>query len=143
MTGSSGDVPMTSRTRKNRILVVDDDPSVLTTYRMILEQNGYDVVPAPSAQEARRILEGERPDLLLCDLSLDGKESGLEVIECARRRHPGLPSSLLTGYASKDITDRAQRLGILVLFKPIEIQEFLGTIRAHLSAQEHKAASGE
>ena len=143
MTGPFGDVPMNSRPRKYRILVVDDEPSVLTTYRMILEQNGYDVVPAPSAQEARRVIEGERPDLLLCDLSLGENESGFEVIECARRRYPGLPSVLLTGYAGKDITDRAQRLGILVLFKPIEIQEFLGTIRAHLSAHEHKAASGE
>jgi len=136
-----GGVPMT--TRKYRILVVDDEPSVLTTYRMILEQKGYEVVPAPSAQEARRALEGGRLDLLLCDLSLGEKESGFEVIECARRCHPGLPSLLLTGYASKEISDRAQRLGISVLFKPIEIQEFLGAIRAHLSAHEHKPASGE
>jgi len=143
MAGCPGYLPMTRRARKNRVLVVDDEPSVLTTYRMILEQNGYDVVPAPSAQEARRVIEVERPDLLLCDLSLGENESGFEVIECARRRYPGLPSVLLTGYAGKDITDRAQRLGILVLFKPIEIQEFLGTIRAHLSAHEHKAASGK
>jgi len=129
--------------RKYRILVVDDEPSVLTTYRMILEQKGYEVVPAPSAQEARRVLEGETLDLLLCDLSLGEKESGLAVIEYARRRRPALPSLLLTGYASKDISDRAQRLGVSVLLKPIEIQEFLGIIRAHLSTHEHNAASGE
>jgi DNA-binding NtrC family response regulator len=134
---------MTASSRKYRILVVDDDPSVLTTYRMILEQKGYEVVPAPSAQEARRLLEAERLDLLLCDLSLEEGESGLTVIECARGRHPGLPALLLTGYASKDISDRAQRLGVSTLFKPVEIQEFLAVIRAHLSAHEHKAASGE
>ena len=134
---------MSASSRKYRILVVDDEPSVLTTYRMILEQKGYEVVPAPSAKEARRVLEGERLDLLLCDLSLEEGESGLAVIECARRRHPGLPSLLLTGYASKDISDRAQRLGVSVLFKPIEIQEFLAVIRAHLNTHEHKAASGE
>jgi len=134
---------MTTSSRKYRILVVDDEPSVLTTYRMILEQKGYEVLPAPSAKEARRVLEGESPDLLLCDLSLEEGESGLAVIECARRHHPALPSLLLTGYASKDISDRAQRLGVSVLFKPVEIQEFLAVIRAHLSAHEHKAASGE
>lgn len=134
---------MTTSGRKYRILVVDDEPSVLTTYRMILEQKGYEVVPAPSAQEARRILDGERLDLLLCDLSLGEGESGLTVIEYARRCHPALPSLLLTGYASREISDRAQRLGVSVLFKPVEIQEFLAVIRAHLSAHEHKAASGE
>ena len=67
---------MTASSRNYRIVVVDDDPSVLTTYRMILEQKGYEVVPAPSAQEARRVLEGERLDLLLCDLSLGEGESG-------------------------------------------------------------------
>ena len=116
---------------------------MLATYRMILEQKGYEVVPAPSAQEARRLLEGVRPDLLLCDLLLDGKESGFEVIECARRRHPELASLLLTGYASKEISNRAQHLGILVLFKPVDIQEFLGAVRSHLGAPEPKAASGE
>jgi len=134
---------MTARACKYRILVVDDEPSVLTTYRMILEQKGYEVVPAPSAQDARRVLEGESFDLLLCDLSLGEKESGFEVIDCARRRQPGLPSLLLTGYVGKNISDRAQRLGISVLFKPIDIQEFLGAIRAHLRLREQKAASGQ
>ena len=130
--------------RKYRILVVDDEPSVLLTCRMILEQKGYEVVGASSSEEARRALESSKPDLLLCDLSLEGKESGFEVIEHALRTQPGLPSLLLTGYAGKDISDRAQGLGISVLFKPIDIQEFLGAIGAHLrNAYEHKAASGQ
>ncbi len=131
---------MTTRARKYRILVVDDEPSVLLTYQMILEQKGYEVVPAPSSEEARRALESEKLDLLLCDLSLGQKASGFEVIEHAQRCQPGLPSLLLTGYAGKDISDRAQRLGISVLLKPVDIQEFLGVIRAHLNAHEQKAS---
>jgi DNA-binding response OmpR family regulator len=138
----SGGVPMTVRARKYRILVVDDEPSVLTTYRMILEQKGYEVVAAPSSAEARRALESEKLDLLLCDLSLEEKDSGFAVLEYARRLHPGLPSLLLTGYVGRDISDRAQDLGISVLFKPIDIQEFLAAIRAHLgTAHEPKASS--
>jgi DNA-binding response OmpR family regulator len=133
---------MTVRARKYRILVVDDEPSVLTTYRMILEQKGYEVVGAPSSEEARRTLENEKLDLLLCDLSLEEKDSGFAVLEHARRLQPGLPSLLLTGYAGRDISDRAQGLGVSVLFKPIDIQEFLGAIRAHLgNAHEQKASS--
>ncbi len=133
---------MNVRARKYRILVVDDEPSVLTTYRMILEQKGYEVVAAPSSEEARHALESEKLDLLLCDLSLEEKDSGFEVLEYARRLRPSLPSLLLTGYASRDISDRAQRLGITVMFKPIDIQEFLNTIATHLrNAHEQAKAS--
>jgi DNA-binding NtrC family response regulator len=119
-------------TRKDRILVVDDEPAVLTTYQMILQQKGYEVIPARSSQQAHHVLDKENIDLLLCDLSLEEKDSGFEVVEYARRQRPGLPSLLLTGYLSKDIGDRAERHGIGVLFKPIEIQEFLDTIAARL-----------
>jgi DNA-binding NtrC family response regulator len=129
--------------RKYRILVVDDEPSVLTTYRMILEQKGYEVLPATSSKEARRALDSEKLDLLLCDLSLEKQDSGFAVIEYARQCRPGLPSLLLTGYASNDVSERAQRDGISVLFKPIDIEEFLETISAHLrKAHEQSKASG-
>jgi len=135
---------MTRAVRKYRILVVDDEPSVLTTYRMILEQKGYEVVAAPSSGEARQALMSEKLDLMLCDLSLEEKDSGFEVIEYARHQQPALPSLLLTGYASRDISDRAERDGISVLFKPIDIQEFLDTIARQLrSAHEQAQASGQ
>jgi two-component system, sensor histidine kinase len=135
---------MSSRARKYRILVVDDESSVLTTYRMILEQKGYDVIAASSSEEARRALDGSKLDLLLCDLSLEEKDSGFEVISFARDRQPALPSLLLTGYASKEVSDRAERDGISVLFKPIDIQEFLSTIATALrNAHEEAKASSQ
>jgi CheY-like chemotaxis protein len=121
-----------SAPHKYRVLVVDDEPSVLTTYRMILEQKGYDVVAAASSKEAHRALGCEKLDLLLCDLSLEKQDSGFEVIDYARQHQPGLPALLLTGYASHDVSDRAKRNGISVLFKPIDIEEFLQTISAQL-----------
>lgn len=130
--------------RKYRVLVVDDEPSVLTTYRMILEQKGYDVVAAASSQEAHRALGSEKLDLLLCDLSLEKQDSGFEVIDYARQHQPGLPALLLTGYASHDVSDRAQQNGVSVLFKPIDIEEFLQTISARLrGAYEQFKVSGQ
>ena len=132
---------MAARPRKYRILVVDDEPSVLLTYQMILDKQGYHVIAAPSFEAACRALETEEPSLLLCDLSLGDKGSGFDVIEYARRRLPGLPSLLLTGYASRDVSERARAAGVAVLLKPVDIQEFLDVIRAHLTKpDEHKAA---
>ena len=56
--------------RKSRILVVDDEPNVLVTYRLILQQRGYDVSAAVSSEEARQAILNDRIDLVLCDLSL-------------------------------------------------------------------------
>jgi hypothetical protein len=49
---------------KFHILVVDDEPNVLVTYRLILQQQGYDVSAALSSKEARAALAGDRADLL-------------------------------------------------------------------------------
>jgi len=129
--------------RKYRILVVDDDPSVLFTYQMILQQKGYDVVGASSPEDARRSVESSKFDLLLCDLSLGHNASGFDVIEHAQTCQPGLPALLLTGYAGREISDRAQRQGISLLLKPVDIQEFLNVVRVHLkNAQQRRAAGG-
>jgi len=128
---------------KCHILVVDDEPNVLITYRLILQQQGYDVSAALSSEEARTVLAEEEIDLLLCDLSLEKQESGFDVIEFARQHNPLMPTVLLTGYATPDATDRAQQLGIPVLFKPIDIKELLETIFALLRENyEHHEAAG-
>lgn len=113
---------------KSRLLVVDDEPNVLVTYRMILLQQGYKVSAALSAKEAREVLSQEEIDLLLCDLSLEQQENGFDVIEFAHRLRPNMPAVLLTGYATPEANERAHASGIPVLFKPIDIKQLLHTI---------------
>lgn len=120
------------------ILVVDDEASVLFTYRMILEQQGYAATAASSAAEALKLVREHDFGLLLCDLSLEEKRTGFEVFDEARKKNPKIPCVLLTGYASKDAVEKAEGEGIAVLFKPIDIQEFLSTI-ASLVKSDHNS----
>ncbi len=113
---------------KPHILVVDDEPNVLVTYRLILQQQGYEVNAAISSEEARNTLQKGGVDLLLCDLSLEKQQSGFDVIQFGREIDPGLSAVLLTGYASVEANDRAERENIPVLFKPIDIQQLLTVI---------------
>ncbi len=113
---------------KAHILVVDDEPNVLVTYRLILQQQGYQVSAAISSEEARACLQKGSIDLLLCDLSLEKQQSGFDVIEYGRRLNPNLRAALLTGYASVEANDRAEQENIPVLFKPIDIQQLLQVI---------------
>ena len=128
--------------RKSHILVVDDEPNVLVTYRLILQQQGYEVSAALSSEEAREALAMKAIDLLLCDLSLEKQENGFDVIAFAHQKDPQMPAVLLTGYAAQEANDHAAELGIPVLFKPIDIRELLDTITAMLreSYEQHEAA---
>jgi DNA-binding NtrC family response regulator len=114
--------------RKHSVLVVDDEASVLFTYRVLLEHHGYAATAALSSKEAIAAIDQGPFDLLLCDLSLEEGHTGFEVLEHARRSNPEVPCVLLTGYATSEAAQKAQQLGIAVLYKPIEIQEFLNTI---------------
>lgn len=117
---------------RGRILVVDDEPSVLVTYKMILEQQGHDVKGALTSREALELLRAQSFDLLLCDLSLEEKHTGFEVITAAREQSASTVCVILTGYASPEVADQARRDGIAVLFKPIDIPEFLSTVNESL-----------
>ena len=128
---------------KCHILVVDDEPHVLVTYQLILQQQGYEVSAALSAEEARKMLLERKIDLLLCDLSLERQENGFDVVEYARQIDPGMPTLLLTGYATQEANDRADESGIPVLFKPIDITELLQTITELLrDVHEQRKAIG-
>jgi DNA-binding NtrC family response regulator len=123
---------------RGRILVVDDESSVLITYKLILEQQGYVVTGAISSEEAKQAIREQEFDLILCDYSLEQQHTGFEVIAAARARKADLPAILLTGYATLETTEQARKDGIGVLFKPIDIAEFLSTTSAFLR-NEHES----
>lgn len=112
---------------KYRVLVVDDEAAVLLTYRLILERQGYEVVACNTSVQAIAAIEKEKFDIVLCDYSLEEQHTGFEVITAARARDSHVPAALLTGYATKETADEAAGKSINVMFKPIEIEEFLAT----------------
>jgi DNA-binding NtrC family response regulator len=128
--------------KKHSVLVVDDEASVLFTYRLLLEQQGYAVTAVPSSAAAREEIRKAQFDLLLCDLSLEEDHNGFEVIEFARGANARIACILLTGYASVEAAQKAADMGVTVLYKPIDIQEFLTTIPAVLKEkyEQTKAA---
>lgn len=127
---------MKPQARKLGVLVVDDEASVLVTYKLILQQQGYDVIAAATSKEAIDALGERNFDLVLCDFSLEQQHSGFEVIEVARKKDPQVPCVLLTGYATLETAELAKQKGIEVLFKPIDIGEFLNTTATLLRSKD-------
>jgi two-component system response regulator PilR (NtrC family) len=110
-----------------RVLVVDDDASVLITYQLILERQGYEVTSCGTSRDAIAAVERRSFDAILCDYSLEEQHTGFEVIAAARKRNPKVPAVLLTGYATTETADEAAAQNIGIMYKPIEIEEFLAT----------------
>jgi len=117
-----------SGTGAPRLLIVDDEDSVLQTLAAILEQEGYEVVAASNATDALEHIRAERFDLLLTDLRIEGT-SGLDLLAALRERSSDTPSVMLTGYASLESAIDALREGAYdYLIKPCHVDELKATV---------------
>jgi DNA-binding response OmpR family regulator len=111
-----------------RILVVDDDPGIGLMLTKALARHGFVVDAATSADEALEKSESTTYDAALVDLVMPGRD-GKDLAETLRRRFPGLPIGLLTGYSHSPLIPAFEKSGMAVFKKPVLIEElvdFLG-----------------
>jgi DNA-binding NtrC family response regulator len=66
------------------ILLAEDEPSVRFTFQAILEEAGYEVLPAPTLSEARKTIQEKEFDAIVAAVSLEEEESGLELAREAK-----------------------------------------------------------
>ena len=115
--------------RKNEILLVDDDPLVLESIGIVLENKGYGVKTAENGEKALKKIAKEHFDLVLSDLVMD-KVDGITVLKYAKVKHPDLKVILLTAYGSMTSTIDALRLGADdFLLKPCEPEEIFFRVK--------------
>jgi len=84
-----------------RILVVDDEPSIRETARLILESEGYEVLTAADGVEGLHALSKSLPDLIVSDLNMP-RMSGFEFLAVVRERFPHIATIAMSGGYSKD-----------------------------------------
>src|SRR5262245_26791096 len=96
---------------KPRVLIVDDEPSVLTLLQLAFEQREWDLVTADTGEAALDSFRAARPDVVLADKNLPGI-SGVDVIREIRKTNEDLGIILMTGYASAESAQETLNLGI-------------------------------
>jgi two-component system response regulator MprA len=124
-------VSLTSPAQTARVLVVDDDPRILSMMRRVLEVDGYSVAVAPDGDEALGILRTDDADLVILDVMLPGKD-GFEVCRIIRRES-GIPILMLT--ARDESFDKVTGLDCGAddyVVKPFHPDELLARVRALL-----------
>jgi len=120
---------------KKRILVVDDEPAVVTSLKMTLEPT-HEVLCASTAQEAIDQFRQELPNLVLLDLILPGAD-GLKVLELMRSEDPSVPVIMLTAIKTVKTAVDAMKIGAAdYLTKPFDIEELRLVVIKVLNTQE-------
>jgi CheY-like chemotaxis protein len=82
------------------VLVIDDDPAVSLTIKLVLERSGHGVVLAADGRSGVEALEAGQFQLLIVDIFMPGMD-GLETIRAVRSRHPALPVIVVSGASSQ------------------------------------------
>jgi two-component system response regulator PilR (NtrC family) len=127
----------------DRLLVVDDEPSMREFLEIMLSQDGYEVITSASGEEGFKIYRKETPDLVLTDVKMPGM-SGLDLIREIHSLDPAVPIIAITAYASADDALRAVREGAYdYLSKPFQIEDLRIIIRNALETKRLRRENQE
>lgn len=117
--------PVPTEYRMRKLLVVDDEPSVLKLFRGVFTKREVEVVTAQTAAEAIKLLSAENPHVAVFDVMLPDR-SGLELMQEARQLDTRLPVLFVTGDTASETAIEAMRLGAFDhLVKPLDVEQLV------------------
>lgn len=133
---------MNTEGRKKKILIVDDEESIVEALTLRLEREGYEVIGAYTGEKGLQLAQGERPDLIILDIFLPG-EDGLAILKKLKRpidSETGEPSKtreipvlVLTGRGEKMEEMFEMEEAFAFLTKPVDSKALLAKIQEALS----------
>ncbi|HEY6333786.1 MAG TPA: sigma-54 dependent transcriptional regulator [Blastocatellia bacterium] len=117
---------------RNKVLVVDDEKNQREIYKLILEDAGFQVTTAQSAEHALRLAGEDRFDLVLTDYKMTGMD-GLTLLGELIKRDPSIIVVMMTAHGSVESVKEALRGGAFdYLEKPIDREQLLKTVESAL-----------
>ena len=122
--------------RKPTILIVDDEPSVLSALRRLLHASSYQVLTAESGAAALEVLAAQEVDLVMSDMRMPGM-SGADLLSRVQSLYPDSMRILLTGYSDIEAVVQAVNEGGIYRYlnKPWDEHDLLLTIKQALEQQ--------
>src|SRR5437016_1439872 len=114
-----------------RVLIVDDETSLLYAARQYLTDHGFEVECAQELEEAQALLANLSFDVVVTDIrltALQGAE-GLHVLDFIRHRNLTVPVVVLTAHATAAVEQEARRLGAdAIFYKPVALSQLAAEI---------------
>lgn len=115
-----------------KILIVDDEPTILNLLNKILTGQGYDTTPASNGEKALQLLESEAFDLMISDINMT-PVNGMELLRKASKSYPGMGVIMLTAYGTVGTAVEAMKEGAFdYITKPFKLDELVLTVQRAL-----------
>jgi two-component system nitrogen regulation response regulator GlnG len=106
-----------------RLLVIDDEPSILHAFQRAFRPPGVELLTAATAAAGLKTLQEHRPDVVVLDIQLPD-QSGLDTFRQIHQLDPRIPVIFITGHATTDVAIQAMKLGAFeFLLKPVDLAE--------------------
>ncbi len=122
-----------------KILIADDDPTILSLLNKILLSKGYDVQLAENGSVAEKALKSDQFDLLISDIKMEPVD-GMQLLKRTRQMRPHVGVIMLTAYATVATAVEAMKEGAFdYIPKPFKIDELLETVKRALDYQKSLA----
>lgn len=129
--------------KKPRILVVDDDETIRTTMKVILQDEGYTVDLAATGKEAIQKTQENAYNLALLDIRLPDIE-GVELLKLLKDNVPRTRKIMVTGYPSmQNAITALNKNADAYLLKPVDVEKLLKTVKDQLQAQKEEQKFSE
>ncbi len=130
---------MAAQASPGQVLIVDDQPGILSTLSSILEDEGYSTLSTESGEEALEIYQREQPDVVFLDIWLPDRD-GLETLEAIRRVDSTAAVIMISGHGTTSTAVRAIKLGALdYIEKPLSYERVMKAVASALEQRRRPA----
>jgi DNA-binding response OmpR family regulator len=124
-----------------RILVVNDTQEILELFRMLLEEEGYEVVLSGFPIQQMSDIEQIHPDLIILDLVFGDQKSGWQMLQMLKMKRSTASIPVIVCTAALDMVREQEGYlvsqGVHVVFKPFDIDHLLTNIKQLVDSHEH------
>ena len=130
-----------------RILVVNDTQEILELFRMLLEEEGYEVVLAGFPVQQIGDIEKIKPDLIILDLVFGDQKSGWQMLQMLRMQRSTASTPVIICTAALDLVREQEGYlvsqDVHVVFKPFDIDHLITNVKQLLESHEHSSSINE
>jgi DNA-binding response OmpR family regulator len=124
-----------------RILVVNDTQEILELFRLLLEEEGYEVVLAGFPFQQISDIERINPDLIILDFVFGDQKTGWQMLQILKMKRSTATIPVIACTAALDLVREQEGYlvsqGVHVIFKPFDIDQLLASVKQALESHEH------
>jgi len=118
---------------KIKVLIVDDDMKFAKNLGSFLRIMGYETNEIGTGESALKLIEDDKPDILLCDLKLPDID-GKEIVRKAKEISPKTILFIISAYVDSSIEERFEKLGLYAfIYKPVLFDDVIALFKKAIS----------